>query len=637
MLRGLRKASENWLGRTVMGAVMFLLAGSFLVWGINDIFRGFGQTTLAKIGDTEIPIDQFRQNYNDRLQEIGRELGHPLPPEQANALGLDRQVLGDMIMQAGLDQRARQLRLGISNAEISRRITSNPSLQTPDGKFDPARFAQVLRNLGTTEQRFVAEQRQVALRRQIAETVSGGITPPKAWLDAINQYQNEQRNIQYVMLGPAQAGDIPQPTAEQLEKYFSDRKIMFRAPEYRKVDTVVVTPAELAKWAEISDDELKQAYEARRGSFTTPERRHVEQMVFPNMEEAQAVADRIKSGVSFAALAAEKGYKEQDLDLGTVTKSAIIDPAVADAAFALQEGEVSAPVQGRFGAVLVTVLKIEPSVTQSFADAAPKLRNTIALERARSQVQDIHDKIEDARAGGASLEQAAAQLKLPVVSYDAIDRSGRDPQGKPVVNIPHGAEIIRDAFASDVGVDNDPIDADSGYVWYDVASVTPAHDRNLDEVKNEVEQHWREDQIADRLKTETADLLEQLKNGNTFDAIAGASGLKLETATDLKRGGTNGTLSARTIDAVFHTAKDAYGSAAGDQPTQWTVFRVTDDKIPALDAGSADMKALDEKLKSQITQDVLGEYVSWLEDELGTTVNPSVMAQALGNSAPETN
>ena len=78
-----------------MGVVMFLLAGSFAVWGINDIFRGFGRSTLAKIGDTEIGIEQFRQNYNDRLQQIGQQLGHPLPPDQASALGLDRQVLGE--------------------------------------------------------------------------------------------------------------------------------------------------------------------------------------------------------------------------------------------------------------------------------------------------------------------------------------------------------------------------------------------------------------------------------------------------------------------------------------------------------------------------------------------------------------
>jgi hypothetical protein len=101
MLRGIRKASANWLGRTVMGVVMGVLALSFAVWGVNDIFRGYGRSTLAKIGGVEIPIEQFRQLYNERVQQIGRQIGHPLPPEQAKAIGLDRQgsigvVYGDI-------------------------------------------------------------------------------------------------------------------------------------------------------------------------------------------------------------------------------------------------------------------------------------------------------------------------------------------------------------------------------------------------------------------------------------------------------------------------------------------------------------------------------------------------------------
>jgi peptidyl-prolyl cis-trans isomerase D len=355
------------------------------------------------------------------------------------------------------------------------------------------------------------------------------------------------------------------------------------------------------------------------------------------MAEAQAAADRIKAGVSFTALAAERGLKEDDIDLGTVAKSAIIDPAVADAAFALKAGEISAPVQSQFGAVLVTALKITPAVTQSLAEVTPQLRNEIALERAKSQLQDIHDKIEDARAGGAALQEAAAQLKLPVVTFDAIDRSGRDPERKPVINIPHGADVVRAAFATDVGVDNDPIDAEGGYVWYDVAAITPAHDRTLDEVKSEVEQRWRDDEIASRLKTKAAELLDKLKSGNAFDTLASADGLKIQSASDLRRGQGSAGLSPRTIDAIFHTAKDAFGSA-GDQPTQWIVFRVTDDKLPSLDPNSDQAKTVEKTVKQQLADDVIGQYMVWLEEELGTTINPAAMAQALGNgSAPDTN
>ena len=636
MLRGIRKASENWLGRALMGVVMSVLVVSFGIWGINDIFHGFGRSSLAKIGKVEIPIEQFRQAYQDRLEQISRQIGHPVPPDQALAIGLDKQVLGEMIGQAALDQRARQMRLGISDDEVARHITSDPSLQSPDGKFDQVKFSLALHNMGLTEQRFITDRRETALRRQILDTVSGNISPPQAWLDAVNQFQNEQRSIQYLTLGPAQAGDIPQPTADEISKYFDERKILFRAPETRKIATVTVTPAALAKWMEISDDDVKHAYDERRSSFTTPERRHIEQIVFPNMADAQAAADRIKNGTSFDAIAAERGLKPQDFDLGSIAKSRIVEPAVADAAFALKAGEVSAPVQVPYGAVIVTALKIDPETTKPFADAAPELRNAIALERAKAQVQDIHDKIEDTRAGGASLEEAAAKLKLPVVTYN-VDRSGRDPDGKPVADLPQAGKIIGDAFASDVGVDNDPIDADGGYVWFDVAAITPAHERKLDEVKDAVERRWHDDEIASRLKAKAADLLDKAKGGTALDALASANGVKVQTAADLKRGGASTNITPRMSESIFHTAKDAFGSAAGDVPTQWIVFRTTDIKTPKLDPGSPDSEKIAQNVQREMTGDVTDQYMTWLETNLGTTVNTSVLAQAMGNGAPDTN
>src|SRR5580692_1125372 len=440
MLRGIRNASTNWLGRIVMGVVMGLLAATFAVWGINDIFKGFGRSTLAKVGGTEIPIEQFRRTYNERLQQLSRQVGQPISPEQAKAIGLERSVLLGMVNDAGLDQRARQMGLGLPDEEIVRRITEDPTFRSPTGKFDRNRFDQFLRAVGMTEQRVVAEQRRLMLRRQIVESINGDVPVPKAWLKAVNEFQNQQRNIEYVTLGPAQAGDIPAPTPEQLSKYFEERKIMFRAPEYRKIEVIAVTPEELGRWMEISEADIKAEFDARRSRYVTPERRHVEQIVFPTMQEAEAAEARIKDGLSFAAFAAERGLKDKDFDLGTVSKNEIIDPAVANAAFALKDGEVSAPVQGRFGAVIVTVTKIEPEEGKSLADVTPQIRKEIATDRAKGDVRSLHEKIEDERAGGASLPQIAEKLKLPVVTYD-VDRSGREPNGK-VMNFPHAGQVI---------------------------------------------------------------------------------------------------------------------------------------------------------------------------------------------------
>ena len=634
MLRGIRKASSNWLGRAVMGVVMTFLAGSFAVWGINDIFRGFGRSYLAKIGDTEISADQFRQDYNDRLRQLGQQLGHPIPAEQANALGLDRQVLGQLIAGAGIDQIAKKMRLGIPDTEIVQHVMNDPHFQTPTGQFDRTLFQYFVRSVGYSEQRYIEEQRRAIPRREITDAVSGGVQVPKTYLDAVNQFQTQQRSIDYLTLGPEQAGDIPQPTAEELSKYFNDRKIVFRAPEYRKITTLSVTPADLAKSIEVSDADVKKTYDQNLKAYTTPERRHVEQIVFPNITDAQAARERIKSGTSFTAIATERGLKESDIDIGAVPKTAIIDPAVADAAFSLKEGEVSAPVNGKFGAVLVTVLKIEPEVVKPPAVVAPFIHNDIALERARTKMQDIHDQIEDSRAGGATLEETAKKLNLTVVSLD-VDRSGRDSSGKPAVNIPAAGNVINAAYSSEPGADTYPVEAEGGYVWYQVDGVTASRDRTLDEVKTDVEQRWRDDEIAKRLKDKAAELLDKAKSGNAFDTLAKGAGVKVMNAADLKRGATTPGISPKVIDAVFHTGKDAFGSSEGDKPTQWIVFRVSDVKTPPFDAKSAEGKKLDQLLQRGMAEDIFGQYLTWVQNSLGTTVNQAVLAQAAGATAPD--
>ena len=610
-----------------MAIVLGGIAVSFSIWGIGDIFRGFGRATLAKIGRTEIGIEQFRQLFNERLQQVARQAGQPISMDQARSLGLDRQFLGQVVSEALLDEQARKLGLGISNAEIARRITSDPNFRGPNGQFDRVRFEQVIRQNGYTEQRFVAEQRKVSLRRQIAETLTGGVNIPSAALDAVNRYQNEQRTIEYIPLAEPQAGNIDKPTPEELAKYFEERKALFRSPEYRQITLLVVNPAEIATWSVISDDDAKREFEQNRERYTTPERRQVQQIVFPNVDEARAAADRLKAGLSFSALAIERGLKDSDIDLGKVTKKEIIDGAVASAAFSLKEGAISDPVQGRFGVALVRMQKIEPEVSRPFAELQGEIKRKLALEQARSQVSDTYNKIEDERAGGQSLAEVAAKLGLSARTIEAMDRSGRDPNGTPAKDLPQGVDVLSAAFATDVGVENDPLHVNDAYVWYEVGAITPSRERSFDEVKTQVEARWRGDQIAARLKAKAAEMVDKLKSGASFAEVAAANHAKVETASGLKRQQPSQALPRTVIDQVFSAAKDVPISAEADQATRRIVFRVTDITVPKLDANAPEAKELSNLIRRSVTDDLIGEYVGRLEKDIGVTINQSALNQ----------
>ncbi|MGA7811103.1 SurA N-terminal domain-containing protein [Bradyrhizobium sp.] len=631
MLRGMRKASSNWLGKSIMAVVMGVLIVSFGIWGIADIFRGFGQSTLAKVGHTEISANEFRQLYTDRLQQIGRQFGRPLTMDQARNLGFDRQVLQQTLAEAALDEEARQLGLGQSDAETMRVIYSDPNFKGVGGGFDPQRFQAIIRQFGFTEARYLADQRRVSLRRQLAGSISAGIEPSKTLLEALSHFQNEQRSIDYVRLGEAQAGTIDPPSPEALAGYFDEHKAQFRAPEYRKVVYVAVTPEDIGKWSDVSDDDAKKRFEQRKDKLGTPEKREVSQIVFPSVEEAQAARERIASGLSFDDLAKERKLAASDVDLGMVAKSGILDPAIAAAAFSLTSGEVSQPVKGEFGVALVKVGAIQPAVEPDYASVAPDLKKEIATERARTEVATLRDKMEDERGGGASVTEAAQKLGLKAVTIDNVDRSGQTPNGQRA-NIPPGLDLAAQAFSSDVGVDNDPISYKGGYVWYDVLGITPPRDRTLDEVKDKVEARWHADQIATRLRTKADDLVQKLNQGGNLADEAASIGVKVETAAGFKREDSPPGIPAGVVTAAFRTAKDGYGQTPGTGGSEWIVYRVTNVSVPPVDLASDEMKKLKETLVRGLGDEQLAEYVATLEKNIGTSINEAAFAQVTGAS-----
>ena len=108
-------------------------------------------------------------------------------------------------------------------------------------------------------------------------------------------------------------------------------------------------------------------------------------------------------------------------------------------------------------------------------------------------MQTMRDKVEDERLDGKTLTQAAEKLALKLRTINAVDRSGRDPEGNKLSTLPEGVDVLAPAFTSDVGAENDSLPVQGGgYVWYEVMSITPSRDRPLDEIKAQVEKRWRD-------------------------------------------------------------------------------------------------------------------------------------------------
>ncbi|MBH5370087.1 peptidylprolyl isomerase, partial [Bradyrhizobium sp. CNPSo 4016] len=205
---------------------------------------------------------------------------------------------------------------------------------------------------------------------------------------------------------------------------------------------------------------------------------------------------------------------------------------------------------------------------------------------------------------------------------------GRAPNGQPVANIPQGLDVVSQAFNTDVGVDNDAISFKGGYVWYDVLAITPSRDRNLDEVRDQVEARWRQDQIAAKLKAKATEMVQKLEAGGKLADEAAAVGARVETATGFKR--DDSPVPGTVVAAAFRTAKDGIGQTAVSGGSEVIVFRVTDIIDPAVDLASDAVKKLKESLDRAQTEEQVASYVNKLETDIGTTINQAAFAQVTG-------
>lgn len=628
MLDSLRKAASTWVAKLLL----ILLVGSFAVWGISgQMISGMGGTNVITAGGTTVSALDYRLAYDRQMSVMSQQFGMRLTRDQAKALGIESQVLAQLVAGAVLDEQARTLGLGVSRERVAALTAEDAVFHGPDGKFDRNQFNYVLQQVGMRPEDYLRNREQVAVRQQIVEAVSDGLKAPTAFYRAVALYQGEDRTVEFLVLPKSLVEPIEEPSNDILTKWFDERKANYGAPEYRKISYIKLEPEDIADESAISDEQVASDYEANKAArYSTPEMRKIEQLVFASEEAAQVAADSLKAGSTFDQLVASEGRSMADVQLGTLTRDKVSDPAVAEAAFKLQVNEVSPVVKGAFGPVLVRVTEITPEVVRPLAEVKDEIRKALAVAEASRVLLDVHDSYEDARAGGASLAEAAQKLNLKVVTIDAIDRSAQRPDGTIVNDIPQSAEVLAAAFDSEVNVENDAINIGSnGFVFFEVEGITPARERTLDEARERVVADWKADETRTRLTAKAAEVEKRVKDGDSLDAAATELNLEKQTKRGLKRQADDADFGQEGVAAVFAIAEGQTGLAPAPTDDAQIVFKVTEVFEPAGADGSALPDQTKASFSSGLADDLLDQLVSRLEAEYDVRIDQGAVERAM--------
>ena len=633
MLDSLRKASGGITAKILLG----FLVVSFLFWGISNQFFGYGTGTVAKVGDAEVTAQEFNTALRQRMLDLGRNIGRGVSLEQARAMGLPQQVLSELVSEAALDDQAMRFNLGVSADRLARTISQDPSFQGVGGGFDRLRFQAILRNIGISEDTFVAQVRDRLVRRQLATALAGDVAAPGPMVEAYYRFANETRTVSYISLDQSLIDPVGDPDEAALAEYFEQNKGRFRAPEYRIIGYLTVDPATLADPAAVSDADVRTAYDRRIGEFTRAERRRILQIRYDSAEEARAALDALGSDGAFADLLAARDLSQADVDLGLKTRAEIIDPEVAEKAFAAEAGAIVPVLDASLGPAIVQVTEIEAGATEPFEAVADRLRAEIAARQAADTVLDMYDRIEDERAGGSTLAEVGEKLGLAYAKIDGIARDGSLRDGTSPDNIPGFAAMVADAFQSDVGVENDPVRAgDNAWAFYEVLEVVPDRDRTLEEVRAQVVDAWRLEETTAALGERAEALADRLRGGEPLAEIAAELGTTVSVAEGLKRQDSAGTLSANARIQAFAGPVGHVANAEADTPPARILLVVDNVTAPAFFAESSEAEAIRAQLAQGLTADILQAYNTELLRTRDPFINNAVYTQIIDPESAQT-
>jgi peptidyl-prolyl cis-trans isomerase C len=141
----------------------------------------------------------------------------------------------------------------------------------------------------------------------------------------------------------------------------------------------------------VKDGEAKALYDERVKSLPTQEEVHARHILVKTEDEAKKVAEELKSGKDFAEMAKKYSLDrggEAGGDLGYFTRGQMVKP-FEDAAFALEQGKVSEPIQTEFGWHILKVDDKRKRQPPGFDEVKDQIIASLVQAKLQATVQDL--------------------------------------------------------------------------------------------------------------------------------------------------------------------------------------------------------------------------------------------------------
>ncbi len=600
---------------------------------------GLPSDVIARVGEYEISLLEFRQAYLQQLNNYRLQSGGDISEDILRSLGIDRQILQQMIDEYAALTEAGRLGLAVGDAEVRERIVTLPQLQI-DGEFiGEVAYRQLLQSQRppVSPSQFEDETRQQILLERLQTAVTSWMTVTDNEVVEEHRRRNEKVKVDIVAFRATDYRDEVEVSDDDVALLYAEDSASYEVPEKRQLRFLLVDEAAIFDSLTVTNDEIRQYYDANLAQYQTPGQMrasHILLRVGDDEGDEEAVAARAaelaaqaRDGADFAALVREHSDDEATVedggDLGLFGRGRMV-PEFEAAAFALDVDEISDPVKSAFGYHVIKLTEKQEEITQPFELVRPTIENLLKQERASSRATALSRAISAEVTTPDELERAAAAR-----GYE-LHESGFAARGEPILGLGLAQQVSAQAFAIEAGEVAGPVTTPSGPAFITVIATQDPYIPPLDDVRDQV----REDVIRKKSLTlaqqRAAEAAESLKGADDFVAAAEAAELTVGSSELVARGAALPQVGISTaVEAIAFAMEPGAVSDVIQAANSAAIVHLAERE----DASTDDLESTRDSLRDELLfsrqNQFFGAYMENVKERIDINIDLTVLDQAL--------
>ncbi|MFT6497186.1 MAG: peptidyl-prolyl cis-trans isomerase D [Alphaproteobacteria bacterium] len=556
-------------------------------------------------------------------------MGRQLSQEEALSIGVDREVLQNLIVEGLLRVETENLRLGVSESYIANKLISDNTFFR-DGKFNKDIYLQRISLAGYNEETFLEELIKTEKKLQLYNIISSGIKAPNIMVEAKNSYDNNERIVEYIVL-PNKQFDIKYPLESELKEYYENFQNNFIENETRDFEILTLNQKSVKELIKVNDKEINDYYKENINDYFSNEKREVYQFLFDNLTEAElAYKNSYKKDIS--NLISELNYETDDIFIGNITKDKIADPVIANLAFSIEQNSYSQPTKGALGFAIIYINNITKEQTLPIEKVKIDIEEIILTNKSDDKIIELFDKIEDARAAGENLTSIASELSLNVNTYSAVNSSGLDNKGNPIDEI-KDSKLIESIFSNEIDTEVDAIESEvaNSFAWLHITEINAPYIKAFNLVKKDLAELIINEEKMKQEKLHIKSILDKIQATNNINTVANELGVDVNASQPFSRKNPSKIFSNDFIKIIFNSRINS--TIAGKSPVnnQNIILTIKKD-IKSIDKLDDNSKLTIETFEQQLNNDIFDNYINGLQNKYDITVNQDNLNQLFANS-----